>query len=133
MANAQNAFQVYKNASVQTATPERLLIMLYDGLLNSITIASSSIDEQRFDEANRQLIKAQNIVRELQATLKPDYEISASLSALYDYFYRQFIQANVSKNRASLDEIAPFIKSLRDAWFDASLQVMKMKESQTAF
>jgi flagellar secretion chaperone FliS len=124
---ATNPFQAYRSASVQTATPERLLIMLYDGLVGSIQIAISSIQNGEFNNANKQLIKAQNIVRELHSTLKMEYEISTSLATLYDYFHRELVKANVNKKAQVLQEILPIIKDMRDTWAQAALQVQKEK------
>lgn len=115
-------YQAYKNASVQTS-PAKLLIMLYDGLIRSIELGHLAISEKRIEDVNKQLIKAQDIIRELQSTLKMEFEISKSLSSLYDYFYRRLVEANIQKDSKALDEILPMIKGLRESWYQASLKV----------
>ena len=47
------------------------------------------------------------------------YEISESLSSLYDYFIRQVMEANIKKDAALLDEVMPIIKDLRDTYSEA--------------
>jgi flagellar protein FliS len=49
-------------------------------------------------------------------TLKPEYEISASLSALYDYIYNRLIDANIAKDISILDEVLGLVTELRDTW-----------------
>lgn len=117
-----NAVQAYKNASVQT-TPAKLLIMLYDGLIRALELAKTSIEQNDIQETNHQLKKAQDIVRELHASLKMEYEISKPLASLYDYFYRRLVEANVQKDSQPIVEILPMIEGLRESWYKASLQL----------
>lgn len=120
---SMNPYQAYKNTAVQTASPAKLLLMLFDGLLSSLENAGAAIREGFLEDANRQLIKAQNIVLELRSSLKMEYEVSQSLESLYDYYYRRLVDANVQKNEQILSELRPLIQGLRDTWYQASLQV----------
>lgn len=124
-----NPFQAYKNTAVQTASRAKLLLMLYDGLVSSIELGRIAICEGRVEDSNRQLIKAQEIVLELRASLRMEYDISNSLASLYDYFYRRLIDSNVQKDDKILDELLPLIQGLRDTWYQASLQVGSMEQS----
>jgi flagellar protein FliS len=124
-------FQAYKNASVQTS-PAKLLLMLYVGLIRAIELCRIAISEKRLEDVNRQLIKAQNIVRELQSSLKMEYEISNSLVSLYDYFYRRLVEANMQKDSTPLDEILPMIQGLRESWYQASLKVAGAAEGSNS-
>jgi flagellar secretion chaperone FliS len=119
---SSNYYQAYKKASVQTS-PAKLLLMLYDGLIQSIHLGHTAIQEKRIEDVNRQLVKAENIVRELQTSLKMEYEISSSLTQLYDYFYRRLVEANIHKDVSALDEILPMIEDLRESWYQASIKI----------
>ena len=63
----------YKAAAVTTATPGSLLLMLYDGALKFMRIADKAFDEEdplAYNQTiHNNLIKAQNIVRELRSAL----------------------------------------------------------------
>lgn len=117
------AHTAYRSASVQTATPERLLIMLYDGLIRLMKTAQSAIVAGDVPEAHKNLIKSQDIVIELKSTLKMEYEISHALAALYDYFLRRLQEANVSKTPEPLEDILPRVEELREAWVQAAVIV----------
>lgn len=116
--NAQ-AYDIYKNATVETVSPEKLLLMLYDGAIRFIENAQQGIAAKDINLSHQQNIKAQNIILELMATLKMDYEISQSLYALYEYLYLQLVQANVKKDTAILEEVKGFVTELRDTWAEA--------------
>lgn len=125
MVNAQQAYARYQSTAIQTAGPEQLLIMLYNGLLQKLERARLAIQGGDPAEAGVQLVNCQDIVLELTNTLNMDYEISHALAALYDWFYRRLVDANVSKSVQPLDEIQPRIAELREAWVMAADQIRR--------
>jgi len=116
---AYNAYNQYKENSIFTASPEELTLMLYNGLVKFIMRGIDSIEKKQIEEANRNIIKAQNIVSEFMNTLDMSYEISSGLYAIYDYMLRRLIDANISKNKEILEEVLSFAKVLRDTWEQA--------------
>ncbi len=116
---AYNAYNQYKENSIFTASPEELTLMLYNGLVKFIMRGMDSIEKREIQEANTNIIKAQNIVSEFMNTLDMQYELSASLNSIYDYMLRRLIDANVAKDKEILEEVLGFAKILRDTWEQA--------------
>jgi len=116
---AYNAYQQYKEKSIQTASPEELTLMLYNGLVKFIMRAIDAVDKHKVEEAHNNIIRAQDIVREFIATLDKKYEIAVSLELLYDYMLRRLIEANTHKDAAILGEVLDMAKQLRDTWEQA--------------
>jgi flagellar protein FliS len=108
----------YKAQSVQTASPGKLVLMLFDGCLRFTTAAKRAFEEEEFtkrnEDVNNNLIRAQNIVTELQSSLDMSVpgELPGTLYRLYDYVMHQLQQANL------IDEAEKVITELRDAWFE---------------
>ena len=123
---AYNAYNQYKVNSIYTASPEELTLMLYNGLVKFIMRGIDSIEKKNIQDANTNIIKAQNIVSEFMNTLDMNYEISSSLNSIYDYMLRRLIDANVAKDKEILDEVLGFAKILRDTWE----QAMKISKKQ---
>lgn len=113
-------YEKYKKTSAETISPGRLLIMLFDGAINSVQAALEDINSQRVAEAHKNIVKAQDIVLELRNTLNMDYSVSASLWELYDYLYRELVEANVHKDGLILEKILPFFSELRQTWQEAA-------------
>ncbi len=109
-------YQKYKQSSVQTATPSQLLLKLYDGAIRFIKLGIEGIEERHYDKANTNLCKAQAVINELVASLNMDYEISKSLSRVYEYFLYQLIQANIKKNIQPANEVLVYMQELRETW-----------------
>jgi len=131
VAVGNRAYQQYRNASVMTASQDKLLIMLYDGLIQKMKLAQRAIEGNNLIEAHTQLVKCQNIILELRNSLKMEYEISHALSSLYDYYYRRLVEANVQKSVQPIEEILPRIEELREAWVQASIKVRTMSFQET--
>ena len=73
---------------------------------------------------NNNLIKAQNIVTELQSSLDMSVpgELPGTLYRLYDYVLHQLQQANLQKNPEPIAEADKVIAELRDAWAEMLIQ-----------
>lgn len=96
--NAQ-VYDQYRKTSVETLSPAKLLLMLYDGALNFLSNAKKAIEEKDIPRAHSQIVRAQDIVVELMATLNMDIPLSNQLYALYDYIHRRLVEANIKKTR----------------------------------
>lgn len=90
-------YQKYQQSSVQTATPGKLIVMLYEGAIRFVKQSIEAIDSKDIHKANHNLIKAQNIVHELTASLDYNYPIAEDLGRLYEYMMHQLIEANIKK------------------------------------
>ena len=118
MANAAN---LYQGSAINTATPAELTLMLYNGAIKFCNQAAVGIEEKNIEKANNNLIKAQNIIWELQGTLDFKYEISKDFDLIYRRILRNLLLANVKKDIDSLNEALEDIRGIRDVW----VQIMK--------
>ena len=90
---------------MQTASPGKLVLMLFDGYLRFTTAAKKSFDEEdltkKNEGINNNLIRAQNLVTELQSSLDMSVpgELPGTLYRLYDYVLHQLQQANLQKKQ----------------------------------
>lgn len=114
-----NPYSRYKEQTINTATPEELTLMLYDGCIKFLNIAIIGIDEKNIQLASNNIIKAENIISELRMTLNMDIEISNNLAAIYDYLNERLIEANIKKDKEIVGEVKNFITELRDTWKEA--------------
>ncbi|NLB17461.1 MAG: flagellar export chaperone FliS [Syntrophomonadaceae bacterium] len=116
--NAQE-YASYKNAAIETTSPGKLLLLLYDAAICNLEEAVINIGDKDIAAAHHRLIKGQDIVLEFICTLNMDYEISHKLKDLYDYMYRRLVEANVKKDVEIIEEVRGLLGELRDTWRDA--------------
>ena len=116
---ALNPYQKYQQQSVMTMTPGEMLTRLFDELIKQLSAFKEFNSQKDYAQANDALQRAQRILRHLDATLDRQYEVSHGLSALYDYFIRRTVEANLLKDDAPIDEILPMVTELRDSFIQA--------------
>ena len=105
--------------SRKTASPGKLLLMLYNAAIRNLDSAVQSISDQDIESAHKSIVRSQEIVAEFMYTLNMDYEISEKLLALYDYLHRRLVEANIHKDVEIINEVRGFLVELRDAWQQA--------------
>lgn len=113
---AQNAYNQYREKSIQTARPEELTLMLYNGLVKFIMRAIDAVEKGKIEVAHNNILRAQDIIQEFMITLDKKYTVAASLELIYEYMYRRMVEANARKDAAILGEVLNLAKQLRDVW-----------------
>jgi flagellar protein FliS len=121
MYDTASAINAYQQNGVNTASKEKLLLMLYDGLVKFIKQGIAALDEKDYSKSNTNFIKAQNIITEFMSTLNMEVggEISKSLMMLYDYMYRRLVEANVKKDKNIAEEVLGFAEELKQTFEEA--------------
>jgi flagellar secretion chaperone FliS len=118
--NRPNPVQSYRETQIRTANQGRLIVMLYDGALRSITRAAEALERgvRGYDAANAAIIRAQDIVAELMASLDMERggDIARNLFGLYTFVNRQLMDANLGKDRKPLETARGILAELREAW-----------------
>lgn len=113
----RNPIDAYRQTSIQTSSPATLVVMLYRGGIRFLRQAVDGIDRKDIEASHQALIRAQNIIFELRAALRPEVgPVARSLDALYDYFLRRLTEANVNKDRQPALEVIEMMEQLLDAW-----------------
>ncbi|MEN6349908.1 MAG: flagellar export chaperone FliS [Syntrophomonas sp.] len=113
------AYDQYQKTTVETISPGKLLIMLYDGMVKNLRNAQYAINNQDVPSAHDHIVATQNILVELMATLNMDYKISENLLALYEFMYNQLVEANIKKDGRLLLEVQELVMDLRETWDQA--------------
>lgn len=116
--NSANAAKLYKTNSINSASPAKLTLMLYDGAIKFCNIAADGIDENNIEKAHENIMKTENIIMELRATLDKKYKVADEFDKVYDYIYRRLVEANMKKDKEVLLEALKHIKTMRETWVE---------------
>ena len=117
-----NARATYLDASIATASPARLLVMLVERLVLDVQRAQEALDAGQQQQVHAQLLHAQDIVLELSTSLRPElFRGGAELAGLYDYLHRQLVLANTRKDARATAECLRIAGEIRDTWREAAL------------
>ena len=111
----------YMGDTVTTASPQRLLVMLYDRLALDLERGQAALVAGDRAAASEQLQHAQEIVMELQSSLKVElWDGGPRLAALYTWLLTELIAANVKGDLRRIADCRKIVEPLRDAWREAA-------------
>ena len=111
----------YLGDAVTTASPQQLLVMLYDRLALDLERGQTALVAGDREAASVQLQHAQEIVMELQGSLRVDvWEGGPRLAALYTWLLTELISANVKGDVRRIGDCRRIVEPLRDAWREAA-------------
>jgi len=103
--------------SVYSASPVELVVMLYDGAIQSLVQANALIQRGDIQAKAQQIIRATNIISELSGVLDLEQgEVAQNLDGIYGYARKQLISANLRNDQRKINEVVNLLKELRSAW-----------------
>ena len=115
--NPTLAPQAYKESAVLTAPPERLVVMLYDGIRRFLFQATLAMREGNVELTNNRLQRAEAIIDELNNTLDMSAgEVAERLRALYVFSKRHLMQARLKRSPEMIEEVSGLLDTVGDAW-----------------
>ena len=114
----------YLSDSIATASPQQLLVMLYDRLALDLERGHDAMAAGDREKASAMLQHAQEIILELQASLRVDvWDGGPRLSALYAWLLTELIKANLKGDVRRVADCRKIVEPLRDAWREAAAQL----------
>lgn len=121
----------YQNNQILNATPERILIMLYDGAIRFCRQAMLAMDDGNKQQMSEKIGRAIAIICEFSNTLDHEVggDIAKDLDALYNYMTRELTQANIKNERKPIEIVEELLVGLRDTWVEAA-KIYAMEKNQ---
>ncbi|WP_331899454.1 flagellar export chaperone FliS [Lacisediminihabitans sp.] len=114
----------YNRDAILSASPVRLLTMLYDRLLLDLGRAEKAHSAEDWPVASSNLLHAQAIISELTSSLKVElWDGGQGLLSLYSYTTSLLVMANVKRDAGSIRESIELLEPLRQAWHEAAGQL----------
>ncbi len=116
-----NPYGMYHQTSIITASPEKLLLLLFDGAIKRVQKAAVALGDRDWEKAHVLLLRIQDIFSELENTLNPEAgELASNLGALYAFYRQQVAKANLEKNSQYLEPVLEFLRDYRQMWEEAA-------------
>jgi flagellar protein FliS len=118
-----NANMRYLEASINSASPEELIIKVYDALLLFARQAIDVMETRPSDIQGRHdlLRRAQRACALLMGSLKLDLDsdIPGNLFRIYEFWHHQLVAANMQGDVTKVRELLPLITGMRETWVEA--------------
>jgi flagellar protein FliS len=120
MTYAQAAATYQRNA-ILTASPEKLVKLLYEGAIKHLEKSRIGLADQktaRSPEVGQSLSRAMGILGELRASLDhaAGGQIAKDLDRLYEFSLDQLSQANLTRTPAGVTNSLQVMRTLQEGW-----------------
>ena len=118
--------RTYLRNRILNASPMELIIILYEGAITALKKAKECAAVKDRPRMCEQVIRAQDMVRELRNALDMTRgEIAEGLYRLYTFMVQRLIKANLEKEVKYIDEVLTMLADLKNTWLQA---VANLKE-----
>lgn len=119
-----NPYAQYRQNSVETSTPTRMVVMLYDGAIRFLSQALPAMHARQFDRQSEMIGKAQDIIAHLRDTL--DFgaggAVAKHLSGFYGGLLNALTEANIHDRPEQIEQSIAALRELREAWAEVDRQ-----------
>jgi flagellar protein FliS len=113
--------EVYKENQIATADPGTILLMLYEGAIDSLKRAKDHLATGNMAEKGKYILRAHDIITQFIASL--DYavggDLARNLEGLYRFMLDQILLANVENDSRRLEQVISLLSTLKDGWESA--------------
>jgi flagellar protein FliS len=126
-------YNKYKKAAVESASQEKLLLMLYEGAIKFTKKAIIAVENNDIPGRCENITRSYDIVLELMNTLDFEVggEVAENLEQLYVFITDELTRANITGKKEHLENVLKILQTLYEGWKEA-VEIIKKKESKGA-
>ena len=121
--------KAYANVGIETgvasASPHKLIIMLFEGAMSAISLATTMMKSGDIEGKGKAISKAISIIDDgLRASLNKQEggEIAINLDSLYEYMSHRLLEANIKNKPEILEEVHTLLAEVKGAWEEIGKQ-----------
>lgn len=127
----KNGYTKYKQTSIATASPEKILLMLYEGAIKFTKKAIVAAEKRDIGERATNICKVYDIILELNNTLdhKVGGDLAKQLEQLYNFITDQLSKANLEGDPQPLKSVLRILETLYSGWVQAVDQIKQQRDN----
>lgn len=121
MYNNNLAYNTYTQNSIGVESPEKLIQMMYEGVLRFNMQAKRSINDADIERRTYWINRSNAVICELINILDYDQgDVAHYLAGLYQRQLVLLLEANIHNDSTRIDEVNQVMKGLLEAWRESS-------------
>ena len=122
--------QIKNDAQTSYASPHQLMLMLFDGAIEAISITVGAIENQNFELRSKQNTRSITIINGMRDCLDMESggELSDNLYSLYQYMAQELFRASFKNDVDTIQNIQTMLKDIRESWEKIPLNMHYMQK-----
>ena len=108
----------YQEIAVQTSSPTKLVVMLYEGAIRFLGQSVTAIRSNDIEGKRQSIDRAMAVIQHLQSTLDRDQggDVAAKLDNLYIYITSKIMEGSTKLQIAPIEEAIKLLNVLLSGW-----------------
>ncbi|MBN1972975.1 MAG: flagellar export chaperone FliS [Sedimentisphaerales bacterium] len=108
----------YQENAVTTQSRGRIIVLLYEGAIKFLKLAINELQAGNYQAKGQYIIKAQDIINELNAVLDMEAggEIASNLHKLYSFMNLRLNEANIKRDPQMIRDVIGLMEELNQSW-----------------
>ena len=100
------------------ASPHQLMLMLFDGALEAMSLTIAAIQNKNFELRSKQNTRSINIINGMRECLDMEAggELADNLYSLYQYMAQELFRASFKNDAETIGNIQVMLKDIRGPW-----------------
>lgn len=109
---------LYEQNAIATQGKGRLIVMLYEGAVKFLKHALNAIENHDYESKGKYIVKAQDIIFELNSVLDMDAggQIAQNLRKLYNFSWQRLSDANIQNDPQMIQDVIGILSELNKGW-----------------
>ena len=122
--------QIKNDTQTTYASPHQLVLMLFDGAIESMSLTIGAIQQKNFEVKSKQNTRAITIINGLRDCLDIDSEsdLANNLYSLYQYMAQELFRASFKNDVDTIQNIQTMLKDIRGSWEKIPLDMHYMQK-----
>jgi flagellar secretion chaperone FliS len=115
-----NARTAYRENDVRGATPVRLVVLLYEQMIQDLTQAAQAIEQNDIKRRTERINHAILVIGHLQSPLNFDQggKVAKDLEHFYNVLRQNLVQVQFFPSKAGIQQLMTDVLAVREAWIE---------------
>jgi len=122
--------QIKNDAQTSYASPHQLMLMLFDGAIEAMSMTVGAIQNKNFELRSKQNTRSITIINGMRDCLDMEAggDLANNLYSLYQYMAQELFKASFKNDADTIQNIQSMLKDIRESWEKIPLNMHYMQK-----
>jgi len=122
--------QIKNDAQTSYASPHQLMLMLFDGAIEAMSMTVGAIQNKNFELRSKQNTRSITIINGMRDCLDMEAggDLANNLYSLYQYMAQELFKASFKNDADTIQNIQAMLKDIRESWEKIPLNMHYMQK-----
>ena len=122
--------QIKNDAQTAYASPHQLMLMLFDGAIEAMSMTVGAIQNKNFELRSKQNTRSITIINGMRDCLDMEAggDLANNLYSLYQYMAQELFKASFKNDADTIQNIQTMLKDIRESWEKIPLNMHYMQK-----